>query len=97
MYQVGAPVEGPYDRLFLVHIISVIERKYGISPDIPPELFSPEWYVSLPENIDHNFVLNALEENDPFVLFYERTCHEILQWLFEAGEFVGLEVDDEQK
>lgn len=96
LYQIGEPVEGPYDKLFLVHVVSCIERKYQVSPDVPEELLQSDWYSSLRKGIDydHHFVLLALENDDPIVNYYERVCTEILQWLNANDEFIFLEIDD---
>jgi len=95
LYQVGEPVEGPYNQLFLVHVVACIERKYQASPNVPEELLSPDWYNNLPKiGANHEYVMSAIKEGDPFVEFYERSCQDILHWLNVKDEFVFLEIED---
>lgn len=97
LYQIGQPVEGPYDSLFLVHIVSCIERKFGVTPEVvPEELLQSDWYDNLRKGIDydHFFVLLALENDDPNVKYYERVCLEVLRWLQANDEFVFLEIEN---
>lgn len=77
---IGKPVQGPYDRLFLVNVIAAAERKFGDGPTIRSEFFSTDWYDQFQEDIDHTYLLKAIED-------YEDTCFRILLWLENKKAF----------
>lgn len=75
---VGKEHPAPYHSQFLVLVISIIERTFGISFHIPDCFLQPEWYQEITEQKQE---------------LYEEFCYQILKWLEDQGNIFDFKVE----
>jgi hypothetical protein len=92
--EIGKPVTGPYDKLFLKNICDAIAVKFNV-PDsqlprllVPSKFFSSFWYENLSGfNPEYRKVQEAIKEGNPDIIEYEQVCQDILYYLALKNEF----------
>ena len=94
--EIGNPIPGPYDPMFMYLLIGGVERTFGKSPELDQELFRKEWYDNLPANISNfKVVIKSHHKGNPKVVLYEEACTNALKWLAQHGNITKLEISNE--